>query len=376
MQSATERKKIVISAINIFEGGPLSILLDLIQELSSKKYEQFELIFFIHKKSLINENCKFSNIRFIELPKSRSNYIFRLYYEYFYFFQFSKNKNIYFWLSLHDITPNVNAQKTVVYCHNATPFYKSKLSDLFLNPHLFISSLFYKYLYRINIHKNDFIIVQPYWIKLEFIKMFKIPQNKIIVASPIPSKKERTEVLTKINTLKTTFFYPCISRPFKNIEVIAEACKILIQKGIIDFQLILTIDGTENNYSKFIFDNYNVISQIKFLGKQTRKSVYEYYNITDILLFPSKLETWGLPITEFKHFDKPMLVSNLPYAKETVGNYEKVNFLDVDNPSIWASQMEKIILKQPYEFKGNKAIEIPSPKSENWSSFFDIMFKE
>lgn len=368
-------KKIVISAINFFEGGPLSILLDTIQELSSTKYRAYDIIFFIHKIELIRNLRYPSNIRFIELPKSRKSYVFRLYYEYIYFYQFSKKINVHLWLSLHDITPNVEAKVISVYCHNPTPFYKKKLIDLLLHPNLFISSYFYKYFYKINICKNDFVIVQPYWMKKEFVKMFKLQENKIIVASPILNKSENevTKFEHKNNNNKIKFFYPCISRPFKNIEVIAEACKILDKKNIHSYELILTINGSENRYSKKVFEKYNYIREIKFLGKLTRDSVTKQYEICDVLLFPSTLETWGLPITEFKPYEKPILVSDLQYAKETVGFYDKVNFLDSKDPVEWAQNMELLISKVPYKFMGNKSIEIPNPKVCNWSGIFDML---
>ena len=59
---------IVISAINLFEGGPLSILLDVIKELSSTKYEQFEIIFFIHKKILFKIPNPQGEIRYVLSP--------------------------------------------------------------------------------------------------------------------------------------------------------------------------------------------------------------------------------------------------------------------------------------------------------------------
>lgn len=51
------------------------------------------------------------------------------------------------------------------------------------------------------------------------------------------------------------------------------------------------------------------------------------YNTSDCLIFPSKLETWGLPISEMKFFGKPILIADELYAKETVGGYDKVQFL-------------------------------------------------
>ena len=90
------------------------------------------------------------------------------------------------------------------------------------------------------------------------------------------------------------------------------------------------------------------------------------------LVFPSKLETWGLPITEAKLFDKPILVSDLPYAHETVGNYEKVSFFNPNNSVQLANLMEKMI-KDENVFNGNNLKSISSPVASDWHEIFNIL---
>ncbi len=51
-----------------------------------------------------------------------------------------------------------------------------------------------------------------------------------------------------------------------------------------------------------------------------------------MVVFPSKLETWGLPIIEAKEFNKPIFLADLPYAYETLGIYDKAKFFDINNP--------------------------------------------
>ena len=55
------------------------------------------------------------------------------------------------------------------------------------------------------------------------------------------------------------------------------------------------------------------------------------YNESSCLIFPSKLETWGLPITEYKFFNKPIIVADEKYAIETIGNYNKAIYFESDN---------------------------------------------
>lgn len=79
-----KRKCIVISGINIFEGGPLSIFKDCLTYISNSDIStDFIVIALVHKSVLFNQT-DFSNIKFEEFPKSRTSYFYRLYYEYFF----------------------------------------------------------------------------------------------------------------------------------------------------------------------------------------------------------------------------------------------------------------------------------------------------
>ena len=85
LKEKMSKKNIVLSAINFFEGGPLSILKDCLTFLNTSTYlHQYNFIALVHKKSLFDES-EYAHITFIEFPKSRTSYIYRLYYEYVYF---------------------------------------------------------------------------------------------------------------------------------------------------------------------------------------------------------------------------------------------------------------------------------------------------
>ena len=47
------------------------------------------------------------------------------------------------------------------------------------------------------------------------------------------------------------------------------------------------------------------------------------YSKANALIFPSKLETWGLPISEAIDYKIPIMVAKLEYARETLGSYKK-----------------------------------------------------
>jgi glycosyltransferase involved in cell wall biosynthesis len=222
----------------------------------------------------------------------------------------------------------------------------------------------------INIKKNYKIIVQQSWLKKRFAELYGV--NQVIVCYPDFDKYSfiRDLDFSESNNYENIFFYPSFPRVFKNFELVCSSVKKLIDKGIINFSVILTIDGTENRYTKDIYSEYYDIPNIQFVGLLTRDKVFEYYNKSTFLIFASKLESWGLPIIEYKVFNKPMILADLDYAKESLGDYSQVAFFNPYSPDELAFVMEKAIKKE-YVWGQNKKQEFPDAKS--WDDLFKIL---
>lgn len=361
-------KQVVISGINIFEGVPLTIykeFLDVI--IKSEFYEIYGFTAFVHKKSLF---CEYENyFEIIELPKSRDSYFLRMYYEYVYFYKFSQKREIFIWISLHDITPNVKAEYQYVYCHNPTPFLKLDFHLCRMDRTIALMAVLYRYVYRFNIKKNKTVIVQQQWLKQEFQKMFHI--NNILVIRP---EKNINDIWNhgKRKEMPYTFLVVSYPRPFKNFEIVCDACKII--KTSEKYQILFTISGNENKYAKYLYKKYHNLPQIIWMGLQNKKTIYDCYSWVDCLIFPSKLETWGLPISEFAASKKPMLLADLPYAHETVGNYQKVNFFHPDNAEDLATLMRDSI-EDKLNYKGNELKNVGN-NLYGWSDLLDILLKD
>lgn len=235
----------------------------------------------------------------------------------------------------------------------------------------FFFSLFYRYLYQINIHKNDFIVVQQNWLREAFSNMYSLDKKKIIVAVPrsanVQIKHKEKEEATSI----CKFFFPCYPRSFKNIEVICKACEILEKKDNAKYNVLLTLKGNENRYAKLLYKQYSSLKTITFGGLLSYEEVYEKYNKIDCLIFPSKLETWGLPISEFMAFDKPMLIADLPYAHETAAGAKYVAFFNPDTPKMLADRMSEVINGDLFNFSSVPLVNIELPHVTSWKMLFD-----
>lgn len=360
-------RQIVFSGINLFSGGTLTIYREMIKSLLEKKLDlRYEIVCFVHSKELFVDFEK--KVKLIEINDSRKSYIKRLYYENIYFKKYSKEKDVYIWISAQDITPNVKADKLITYCHNPMMFYKIDKKELKYSKKLAMFSLLYKYVYKINIKKNTFVVVQQDWIRDAFKKQYKI--NNIIVAKPIISHKKIKNIKLPGNV--TTFIYASQATFFKNFDVLCEASKMLYNEGITEFSVFLTIDGTENAYSRELKKKYSHIPQIKWIGFQKQEKLFKLYAESDCLIFPSQLETWGLPISEYKNTHKPILLADLPYAHETIGNYDKVKFFH-PNDSIQLADYMKQFISGTLELDVEKPKIIRHPVVENWQEFWNFL---
>ncbi len=362
---------IVISAVNYRSGGPLSILNDCLQYISDNLIENYHIVALVHDKKLIK--CS-KQIELIEFPYSVSSYILRCYYEYFYFKKLSKKLNPYLWFSLHDMTPNVIARKHALYTQNPSPFYKISKREAVLDMKFLLFNYLYTFVYRINIHKNDFVVVQQDWLRDEFKNRYGL--KDIIVAHPDIQYKHFPLVEKCTNKSKEyLFLFPSFARVFKNFEIIGEAVKILSESNKLKFNVLLTIDGSENRYAKSIVQRYSRLKNIKFIGNQSRNDIFEYYRRSDCMIFPSKLDTWGLPLTEYKLFNKPILVADLPYAHETIGTYKKSVYFNHLDPKELADKMEKVMTNS-LTYTSKRVQQIKAPFAKNWEELFAILLED
>lgn len=364
------KKTLVISAISLRSGGTLAILQDCLRELSDERYAGLSIYAIVKDRNLIQVDK--ANISFIEL-NGTGFYLKRLFYEYYYFRILSLKWQPDVWLSLHDITPNVKATLRAVYCHNPAPFYDLPWKEFFLEPMFGLFNFFYRYLYQINIHQNDYVIVQQNWLRQQFSRLFNLPEKKIIVAHP---HSNYPVILNTANPSRPVFIYPALPRVFKNMELIGDAVALLQGKGVVDFDVILTISGEENAYAKKIKKKYGHLKNLLFLGVQPREKIFELYAQASCLLFPSKLETWGLPVSEFKQTGKPILLAALPYAYETLGDYGHAAFFDPFSPEDLAAKMESVIRGEQVLTPAARSLEIRQPLSENWEELFQILLRK
>jgi Glycosyltransferase len=137
------------------------------------------------------------------------------------------------------------------------------------------------------------------------------------------------------------------------------------------FRVIITISGKECSYSKFLWKKFGTkVKALDFVGYVNQNELYSLYQEADCLIFPSRVETWGLPISEFSNTEKPMLLADLPYAHETSLGCRNVAFFDIKDCTILKEQMKRL-MDGDYSFLNDRKQNIiKDPACYSWDDLF------
>jgi glycosyltransferase involved in cell wall biosynthesis len=347
--------------------GPLEVFRQGLKSLAEQFGDRYEIVALVHRQELL----KIPAVTYIEFPDIKSSWLKRIIFEYWSSKGISERLRPKLWLSMDNMTPRVTAEIQAVYCHNPSPFWPFKLRDFLLDWKFGLFTLFYGFLYSIYIGRNDYVIVQQDWIRQSFRKMYGI--RNVIVSHPSVDTLSFVPEMAQVRSQGPyRFFYPAYPRTFKNAEVALSAARLLEAAGFNTFELWLTFDPTVTRYAAAMAERFSDLRTVRWLGVLPHQRVLELYAQADCLLFPSKLETWGLPITEFKATGKPILAADLPYARETIGDYEQVRLFAPDNFQGLAELMRSAVAGEP-TFSSLTAERIAPPFSRDWSELWSLL---
>ena len=109
---------------------------------------------------------------------------------------------------------------------------------------------------------------------------------------------------------------------------------------------------------------------LKIIGKLSHIEVVKLLR-KSTLIFPSKLETFGLPLLEAKLCKAFILAGDMPFSHDILDGYSNVKFFNVNNPQELADEMQDVIT-------GNMVYTDPefvftSEKLTGWKPVVDIL---
>ncbi|MBW9461107.1 glycosyltransferase [Kluyvera sp. EC_51] len=359
------KEYVIVSATALESSGALTILRQFIEHASNDSHD---FIIFVPSSLDLPE---YKNIVYVKT--SPKNWIKRIYWDWFGCGKFLKRESIKVKLviCLQNSSLNVPYQQ-IIYLHQPIPFSEFSLSlrNLTLNDlKLFLYKKFYALFIFKFINDQTIFVVQTEWMKLGVLKKCTgLNIEQVVVLKP--DLKLASELINENLIHKNTLLYPATALSYKNHIVILKSLVILKEKyHINDIKFQVTFDkGMYKTFDRYI-SKYSLSDNIEYLGFISYSELQQRYHRVAVIVFPSYIESYGLPLIESASLGKQIVCSDLPYARDVLENYEGVSFVKYDDESHWAHSIyNALIIKshtqiRPYE----------NDTRSSWPHFFDLI---
>lgn len=285
------------------------------------------------------------------------------------------------WIKRHKIKPDVIVSlqnsgiitncRQVIYFHQSIPFYTKKWSFFKKEERLFAM---YKYLYPLIIaptfSKNTDVVVQIPFMKKGFMKKFQHAGDKVHVLFPDIHVELPENCVQDMELQQRPYFiYPAIGAKYKQHRTIVNAV-VIVKERYPELSDKIRVLFSLNKDSNIALWNYiksnNCESNFEFIGQVAHKDLMRLVKNCCALLFPSTIESLGLPLMEAAAMGKAIIASDRDYSREVLLDYKGVVFLPYDDYGKWAD-----VMKSRYESK----YQFPPFKrhGSNWESFFKLI---
>lgn len=359
-------KLVVINATAATEGGALIILTQLL--FNSPNFIQFIVFVSID----FNNLPKLAHVKYVN-PTVKSGFK-RLYWDNFGLNSWCKTNHVNPTLIISMQNTGVKIDggvKQLIYYHQTIPLYPYSW-NLFKKSErkLWFYKNIYPFFVKQHISENTIFVVQFDWIKRELSKRLSIDPLVVHVVNPTASQINDLSVKQIRLNDKFNIFYPASYFNYKNHLEIVNALNYLKQigKNLDNLKIYFTLEKSAALALVSIISECESLDSFEFVGSLDFKQVFQYYKSCDLIVFPSYLESFGLPLVEAAKFGKKILAADLDYAREVLAGYDGVIYLPIHNPDAWGDAIYKCSEKQE-KFNSWE----PEFAKNSWGKFFELV---
>jgi len=331
--------KIMVFDVPAESGGALSVLNDFYNDVRSADDPDVRWSFVLGKAEL-EETERIEVLRFPWLKKS---WIHRLYFDHIIAPRLVGKCKPDMILSLQNVVVPHTKVFQVLYVHQSLPFVEFRFgireNFLFWVYQNLIGCLIFR-----SIKKADKVVVQTRWMKKACVEKTRVDESKIEVVPPRIAVEPKAFFEPTKDAL-SSFFYPAAPYSYKNHTLILDACKQLVEQGHRDFRVVFSLYGDENEFARMLLKRSKSENlPINFVGSLSREEVFDYYT-RSILLFPSYIETFGLPMLEARMHGTIILASDCAFSHEILDRYENAHFFGPFDVGGASSLMRRAIMR-------------------------------
>jgi glycosyltransferase involved in cell wall biosynthesis len=169
-----------------------------------------------------------------------------------------------------------------------------------------------------------------------FTRTYLVPDTKTLQQSFADNQSQLT-------LKRPVFLYVGRITPRKGLNALLKACSILQTQGYQDYTLLVIGTGEQQEELELFIKNHHLETQIKWIGWVEYGSLGSYFQQSDVFVFPTFEDIWGMVTLEAMVFGKPVICSKWAGAVETVTDGTNGYIFDPYQPEQLASVMRRFL---------------------------------
>lgn len=366
-------KIVFVSATGAKESGLLAIVNQFIKNIPHGE----ELFYYVFVDPFYRIQLEQTNIKYVRI-NTRSQ-LKRIFWDSYGLKKWSQKNSIKpdLIVSLQNTSINYSEEiPQIVYYHQLLPLVpyhwniwnKDELK-------LYVFARTYPFFVKRYFNSNTYVVVQLPSTRNLFLKKFNVDEKKVtaIIPTVIINGTDCSNQLDW-NQNEIHFIYPATFFPYKNHILLVKAMTLLrgrMKNGFDKIKIHLTLDDNKcmklvkaiircNLHDTFVFEKTVEYNRLQSMYKQSHA-----------LLFPSQIESLGLPLIEAARAGIKVIANNRPFVLDAIGQYKGLTIVGEDAGE-WADAIQACVLNgreiyTPYNYM--------SDDYDGWRSFFDLLVK-
>ena len=358
---------VLVNATAARSSGALSILKQFLRAVQC--YDNVdEFIVFVDQGFLCKE---IANVRFVKIDTQ--GWFKRIWWDWSGLKKWSMKHNIIpdVLISLQNTGSNLDVPQ-LIYYHQLLPLSGKTWNPLHRKEWvLFCYKQFYSFFVKRFLTERTHVVVQIPSIKEAFVRKFRIDERQVSVLTPQVSTIDYSSISPiELDRDSFHFIYPATPFVYKNHIELVYAVQWLLGveprlRGKIKIYFTMQREDDRDLWEKILKAGLSDI--FVFEGVIPFERLLAYYKSCNALLFPSYIESFGLPLLEAAGAGLPIVAMDLPYAHDVVGQYAGVRYAKLGSPETWGKAIREIC-DNPVRYNP-----FVSDLHGDWDKFFEIL---
>ncbi len=367
-EKPAQKQTIVVSATSIDNSGGGTILRQFLKWAAKDKHD---FLCFVPMGMKLEAG---DNIRLV--PIDKKSWLARILWDSWQLKLWLENNQITYhkFISLQDTTVNIDVDQ-IIYLHQPLPFAGVRWNPFARGEFkFFLYQKFFAYFIFRYLRASTQFVVQTRWMSEALSEKHAIDPARISVIQPEITLPDTANADVSMDASDEFFrlLYPATPIVYKNHRVLVEALHILSsRKNISAVRLELTLKAQDYPELALLVKKLGLEDNINYLGVLPYEELIIKYKAADLVVFPSYIETFGLPLAEAASLGKRIICSDTEFAREVLNNYAGAEYLGAKNALAWANAIEAVLKSGSRPTRGETDFQYQ--QTSGWNDFFKLL---